>query len=870
MRFHAVAFSLLIALLPVTALSQDPVVDHRFAPSGSYTAICFPDDWQKSLVNHRGALLYDFGPGPYASPTQKISTEISIGVKGETLEVIRQRHIHPRAPIVVTELQGDDMQVKQEAFALIRNSDAEINTNKPDFRVTRKYGLTGAIAWASPEGEVDPAFRNVAWGTGRPIQYLIKVEKSAQKRVALGFCESRYDKPGIRVLDLIVEGAAQQTVDPAAKGKNQAQAYLFDAQDIDHDGRLSIDIRPNDSTRDPNAFVNAIWMFSADADISENALLSGQAATRAEVFVDCGQEPEVQARGVRVDGVLAQFNGKVVTPIIEITSKRDFVFDEKKSTLFWQNQPFLTSRPHAVSAHKSETGWILALPHGTSKVELIAIHGYGLPENIVEVPDLAKERERAMTWWVNEADLPNNRIEVPDPKIQGLLNASIRSLFQIREQVDGYRQFQPGPTVYRGLWAGDGAWQAEAVTMLGDTAAAREMIAAMQYNQQPNGRIQIMAPALLHRETAHYLWVLYRHARLTNDKIWLEQNWPSLSNAFEHLRGLRNRAKQDPDSLYYGLLPPGFTDGGVAGINPEYGSVYWSLIAMRAASDAARWLGKAEIAMDWQVDVDDFVAAFRKAAKRDMRRDQHDNLFLPMLMKFDASAHIPQRGHWGICHGVFLGHLFAPDDPLMRGSFAMLDANIVQGLVRGIGWLKDGVWPSIASHRGHAMLWLQDNEKAVELLYTYANYAAPTNGWIEEQMPQGEGNRTAGDMPHTNADAQFIRFLRHLLVLERNNTLELLHAVPEHWLAPSAQIRLTALPTYFGPLTLQVLISDDGKNARIRVESLDDAGKKAGGPLLHLAQFKRLGYVFPAGQTLPEAWQGKWGEAVDLKLQMRK
>ncbi|MGB2959342.1 MAG: hypothetical protein WBD30_10685, partial [Bacteroidota bacterium] len=67
----------LLTLLPLlprgSALSQERYVDFRYAPFGGFAAICFPDDWQKSVVTDQGSLGYDFGPGPYALPLTRIS-----------------------------------------------------------------------------------------------------------------------------------------------------------------------------------------------------------------------------------------------------------------------------------------------------------------------------------------------------------------------------------------------------------------------------------------------------------------------------------------------------------------------------------------------------------------------------------------------------------------------------------------------------------------------------------------------------------------------------------------------------------------------------------------------------------------------------
>jgi len=59
-------------------------------------------------------------------------------------------------------------------------------------------------------------------------------------------------------------------------------------------------------------------------------------------------------------------------------------------------------------------------------------------------------------------------------------------------------------------------------------------------------------------------------------------------------------------------------------------------------------------------------------------------------------------------------------------------------------------------------------------------------------------------MPHNWASAEFVRLMRHMLVFERGEDLELLPAVPPHWLAPGQRIRVEGTPTRFGPVDLHV------------------------------------------------------------------
>ncbi|HVV56721.1 MAG TPA: hypothetical protein VHC45_00025, partial [Gaiellaceae bacterium] len=114
----------------------------------------------------------------------------------------------------------------------------------------------------------------------------------------------------------------------------------------------------------------------------------------------------------------------------------------------------------------------------------------------------------------------------------------------------------------------------------------------------------------------------------------------------------------------------------------------------------------------------------------------------------------------------------------------------------------------------HAFLWAGRPEKAIEYLYGFANHAAPTGVWREEQPLRGSGHGTInGDMPHNWASAEFVRLVRSLLVFERGDELLLLPAVPAHWLASGRPIRVET-PTRFGRVRLAV----DTGSSRIEVD----------------------------------------------------
>ena len=133
-------------------------------------------------------------------------------------------------------------------------------------------------------------------------------------------------------------------------------------------------------------------------------------------------------------------------------------------------------------------------------------------------------RQRAQQFWT-AGRLPYDRIQVPDPGIQALLDSSIRNIYQAREIRNGLPAFHVGPTCYRTLAMVDGSFLLEAVTYLGRAEEARAGIQHLLSHQQPDGGFGVFPQGPTYwKESGIVLWAVTRHARLTGDKAWLEEN----------------------------------------------------------------------------------------------------------------------------------------------------------------------------------------------------------------------------------------------------------------------------------------------------------------------------------------------------------
>jgi len=689
-------------------------------------------------------------------------------------------------------------------------------------RLGRKTGLVG---WASPKVSCDPAFKNVAVGWGEPVRYRFRAATSASYTVVLGLCEGHHQQARQRLLDLQIEGKRRKTVDiVAAKGHNVPDLFAFHARDEDGDGWIEVTVSAAAESQDVNTILNVLWVFEGTLDPPKDKLLAGNSTRAPLAHVDCGTEPAA-AGPPRNDMLILRLRNTGsseanVTPTVSIESEFAVAPDQEQARVLIGAQTTLVSATPFKQATRSKDKVTLQFPEirilpGERRVLAI---GVGRGRNAPFVPQTTSHAEaflnRAQRYW-REVDLPYDHIEVPDAGVQALVDSAIRNIYQAREIKKGLPAFQVGPTCYRGLWVVDGSFLMEAVAYLGRAGEARDGIRYLLSFQRDDGAFMLIDGHW--KETGIALWAVTRHARLTGDKAWLKTVWPKVDMGFAFVRRMRKMASAHPGAPNAGLIPAGFSDGGLAGQYPEYTNVYWTLAGMRSAVEAARWLGKDSQAEDWQREYHDFYATFRRAAERDMRTDAHGNRFLPIRMRDDQNV-APQKAQWAFLHAIYPGKVFAPDDPLVRGNMATLQAVEQEGLVFGTGWLSEGIWNYFGSFYGHAWLWIGQGQKAARTLYAFANHASPLLAWREEQMPLGKGQQVCGDMPHNWASAEFIRLVRHLLVLERGDELHLFEGLPAKWVRPGTVIGLRDILTEFGPMSLELRVAHDGSSASLELD----------------------------------------------------
>lgn len=477
--------------------------------------------------------------------------------------------------------------------------------------------------------------------------------------------------------------------------------------------------------------------------------------------------------------------------------------------MLWEEDGFTLYLPHGVANEEGKTEgraarYFVRLPQEGQSAKAIS-EPLQNPELL-----LAETREFWKKW------VPFGGTELSFPGREGdFLTACARNIQQAREVKNGHLVFQVGPTIYRGLWIVDGNFLLEAARYLGYDKEADEGLLSEWSKQIDSGQVIAGSGGEHWKDTAIAIFTLVRQCELKQDWTFFRDLETSVMRALSFLIGLRDQARAGKSTNgNYGLLAPGFADGGIGGVRSEFTNTVWTLAAVRAAADAAAQLQMSALASQAQQFFRELYDAFRQMARKEMVRHPAGFEYLPMLAHDDPSVNEPdpwsrprpQTAQWALSHAIYPGLVFEKDDPIVRGHIALLQSCTQEDVPAETGWLwHDSVWNYNASFAAHVYLWAGLRDWAHRTFTGFLNHASPLFCWREEQpLQHALVGQDWGDMPHNWASAECIRYLRHMLALEDDRSLRLLNGIASSDLTPSSGYSLRNSPTRFGRLDLEL------------------------------------------------------------------
>ncbi|HVX65737.1 MAG TPA: hypothetical protein VHA11_04000 [Bryobacteraceae bacterium] len=479
-----------------------------------------------------------------------------------------------------------------------------------------------------------------------------------------------------------------------------------------------------------------------------------------------------------------------------------------------------------VSLQDTGSSWVLSLGEGSALPDQPLEFCIRFPQEAQDAARIssglsnpAALLEEARAWWRGWRAFEGD-VDWKLPGVYGrFLTACARNIQQAREVRNGKLTFQVGPTVYRGLWVVDGNFILEAARYLGFDAEASQGTEATWSYQKPSGAVQAGAGEEHWKDTAIAMFTLVRQCELMQDWTALERLRPNVLQGVGYLKQIRERAvKEGGPAGRYGLLARGFGDGGLS-LGYEFTNTLWVLAGLKAVASAAREHRLAGFEPAERL-YSELRPAFEAAARQEMARHPAGFEYLPMLMKDDPLWNAPdprlrprpQTGQWALSHAIYPGILFSPEDPVVKGHIALMQACTQEDVPVETGWLPfEGLWTYNAPFVSHVYLWAGLQDWARLTFHGFLNHASPLYCWREEQPLQNSLRAGyVGDMPHNWASAECILYLRHMLALEDGRALRLLEGIGDPELALGEPFEIKGSPTRFGRIALS--LHPDGRS----------------------------------------------------------
>jgi hypothetical protein len=475
--------------------------------------------------------------------------------------------------------------------------------------------------------------------------------------------------------------------------------------------------------------------------------------------------------------------------------------------MLWEEEGFTLYLPHGEATEAVPARYFIRLPQEGQSAE-------SLSEHLHDADVLLNE---AREFWKNWKPFSTTNWSVPDRHGE-FLTACARNIQQAREVKNDRLVFQVGPTQYRGLWIVDGNFLLEAARYLGYDHDADEGLRSEWTKQADSGQVIAESGGEHWKDTAIAMFTLVRQCELKQDWTFFRELEPNVVHALDFLISLRDQARWGPSiNGRYGLLAPGFADGGIGGVRSEFTNTVWTLAALRAVADAADQLNMPSLSRARKFS-NELYEAFQQMAKQEMVRHpagfQYLPEYLPMIAHDDPSVADadpwnrprPQTAQWALSHSIFPGEVFEKDDPIVRGHIALLQSCTQEDVPAETGWLwHDSLWTYNASFAAHVYLWAGLPDWAHRTFTGFLNHASPLYCWREEQpLQHALAGQDWGDMPHNWASAECVRYLRHMLALEDGKSLRLLNGITPAELTPAAHYSLQNSPTRFGRINLEL------------------------------------------------------------------
>jgi hypothetical protein len=470
----------------------------------------------------------------------------------------------------------------------------------------------------------------------------------------------------------------------------------------------------------------------------------------------------------------------------------------------------------SLKAGEKRVGWLVR-PYQSYAADLPALRKR----------DWAAEMEQGKKEW-RELFARAAQVIVPDVGVTNAYQACLGDLFIMREPLsNGQTGGVPGTEGYRACNSGEAGIVAVALDQNGFHKESADGYKVSLEMQDAAGNWADP------RGWMHKMWcssgfkscMIMEHYLITRDKNFLAEVYPHMlasSRWQEAKRAIARTEVNGERPLTYGLLPRGMGDCGLMNDGDMYGIFVphniWAVYADRCSLEAAEILGKtadiAELKKIYETARDDLLADLDRGVIKD-----NDNRWIPgVLGKTSGSS-------WGALNISYPCGLLPSDHALVTGTLKHMESNISKGgQPIHTGWMADGMWVAITLDN-IAEVHLQRGEGDVVAKYFYStlNHGTPLYTWCEERGQEPGASNCSGDRQHLWTPVAVVRCLRDMLVMEKDDGVNLASATAREWLASGKPVGIVSAPTHFGLVSYQMQYDAGKSQVAGEVKFTDDS-----------------------------------------------
>ena len=412
-------------------------------------------------------------------------------------------------------------------------------------------------------------------------------------------------------------------------------------------------------------------------------------------------------------------------------------------------------------------------------------------ERGVDVPESLPESDAVVRSWQAQTSSRAMRFVLPEGRLASAVDANRRYLLLFHEGAD----VVPGPYTYHRFWFRDAAYLLAALDRYGFHRESAEVLSSFAGRQRVDGFFFSQRQEWDANGAA--LSAMAEHWRLTGSLDHVDAE--AVAKGVRWIERKRHTKRGRKDAAVRGLLPASISAEHLGPFDFYYWDDFWSLRGLLDGAALLRALGADPIADEcdrWAASMrDDLEASMALVAER---------------LGTDALPAGPRRridpGVIGSLVACSPLRLFPADHPVMAATAQVIRDRFCVGpaFYQGISHTGLGTYLTLQL----AAVELEAGDRtALDRLGWLVDQASTTYTWPEAIHP-GLGGGCMGDGHHGWAAADFLSFVRQLLVRETfDGGLALCSMLPDAWTGQPIEVH--DAPTHFGPVSFAVRYHGD-------------------------------------------------------------